>query len=426
MKTLLRDLSSRKDRGQLMAAVLMLLVIMATLIPIMVMYTMREAKWTVAQSQNTTAFHVAEAASEKAYNALTISTMTWVNLMKGTPPPGYMMDAAYADINGGTYAIGITSGPASQQATVVTVARDSLKKETRAIKVVYVNSPLGNIAILGGNGVTFTGVNMEVEWGAIMSPQSITTGGRLHPQYWSAASIDMDTNGATPPNCDQPNCRQWHSYSQNIPPLPTIDFAFYKSSAQASGAGPGGCGNHYQTTDPGNWNCTDTSGKPYYFDSNLTFNGGHIIGSVIVMGNFDSGNGNLGGGAETVPMPNTAWKQYGNDWAYYLSNYDASPPAPAAFPGLNNTYQSNRTANISPVFHGLLYINGNFIGPNGGGNTDLAYGVVYVKGTVTLNSNSHVKVYYGADAQNALQTTQILLTRTSWQDTIQSWPSGWP
>ncbi|MBI4125974.1 MAG: molecular chaperone DnaK, partial [Deltaproteobacteria bacterium] len=50
--------------------------------------------------------------------------------------------------------------------------------------------------------------------------------------YKEAAAKAPDSgNGATPPNCDVPNCWWWHSYNVGIPPQPIIDFSLYKSSA---------------------------------------------------------------------------------------------------------------------------------------------------------------------------------------------------
>ncbi len=95
---------------------------------------------------------------------------------------------------------------------------------------------------------------------------------------------------------------------------------------------------------------------------------------------------------------------------------------------MTSTYLSSPTitASISPVVQGFLYVGGNFTGPNGGGNTDLIYGAIVVKGSVFLNSNSHVKVWFNGSTAGTIKTTNVILTRQSWQETLQQWPSGLP
>jgi hypothetical protein len=41
-----------------------------------------------------------------------------------------------------------------------------------------------------------------------------------------------------------------------------------------------------------------------------------------------------------------------------------------------------------------------------------------------MTANSTVTLYYNQAAANGLQLSQILLTRTSWQDYLYPWPSN--
>jgi len=430
------------SRGQVLMMVIVILVVMSTLVPLMVFFTQRESVWTASQAASTRAYHAAEAGMEKGFLQLSYTTATWADIQKGNIPASYRFDKLYSDVPGGQYAISISSGPEDQQAIVVSVGRDSRKREIRVIKAVYANSTLGNIAILGVNGINVSGNNLSVEWGSLVSPQAITPNGANHPSYWSSDNIvGFDTNTATPPNCDSPNCWWWHSFNPNIPPTPTVDFDFYKSSAIASGATPCPAGTHSDITTyyytcstctlPGT-PCTDLSGKPYYVERSWPSFDGPIKGAVIIMGNMDTGNGVLHGQTINAKIPRQAWKQYCNDWSYYLSNYNTdswlTSHYPTSCPGLYGAYLSPAamTKSISPVVEGLLYVNGNFIGPQGGGNTDMVYGVIFVKGFVSLNSNSHVKVYYSSDASTALHTTRVVVVRQSWQELPPFWPSGLP
>lgn len=96
-----------------------------------------------------------------------------------------------------------------------------------------------DIAVHAKGSVGITGNNFQLEWGAVVTPKSITIGTRNHPQYYSGGAIDKDTNGFAPPNCDSPACLWWFSYDSTIPPQPDIDFDFYRSSAQGVVLGAG-------------------------------------------------------------------------------------------------------------------------------------------------------------------------------------------
>lgn len=423
----------RDEGGQILAFVIVILLIASTLVPLMVMFSQRESVWTARQAASTTAFHLAEAGIEKAYLALSQSTQTWVDLQAGTPPPGYAYDTKWSDLSGGYYTISITSGPDSGEATIISVGKDSRDREVRAIKAVYANSPLGGIAIYatGGMGVSN---KVQLEWGAGMSPQNIALTGAdttAHPQFWSAGSIDVFDTSPTPPNCDSPSCCQWHTYATNLPPSPILDFEFYKSSATLSscagvGTGADPVSSCYYPSSQTNWDYT-LSGKTIYINGNLNIKSGgvFITGNTFVMGNVTLPNGVWGKGTKTMSVPQDAWKQYCNDWNYYRTTYDGA--APATFPGLNSDYQSaaNLTYTSTKIsFSGLTYVLGNFNnGGGGGGNTDM-HGVLYTVGTSTLAANSPIVFFYDAQSARSIQTTQIVLSRVSWQDHLVPWPSG--
>lgn len=423
----------RSESGQILAFVIVILVVAATLVPLMVMYSQRESVWTAKQAASTTAFHLAEAGVEKAYLLMSQSTQTWVDMQSGILPAGYAFNTKFTDLSGGYYTLSITSGPLSQQATVIAIGKDNLSREVRAIKAVYSNSPLGGVAIYAAAGIGVSN-KVQIEWGAGMSPQNIVlTGANVttHPQFWSAGSIDVFDTSPTPPNCDSPSCCQWHTYATNLPPSPLLDLEFYKSSATLSncaghGAGASPANSCYYPASQAGW--TDTiSGKTIYINGDLGISspGIDIVGNTIVMGNISLPNGQWGKGTHAMSVPQDAWKQYCNDWSYYRTTFDAA--APANFPGVNAGYQSaaNLTYTSTKLaFAGLVYVLGNFNqGGGGGGNSDI-YGVLYTLGTTTETANSFVTFYYNAAASKNMQTTQIVLSRQSWQDMVTRWPTG--
>ncbi len=430
----------RDEKGQLLVGVIVMLLALAIIVPALVSYIQHEAQWSVKQSHNVTAFQLAEAAIEKGFKKVSESTTTWAAIQNGTLPAGYVFDTPsnpYTDLSGGTYAINLSSGPQQQEVTIVGVGRDAAKKEVRAIKAVYSNAPMGNIAIRGQSTITISGANVQVEWGSVVSNNTINTNNRNHPQFWSSGLISpQDANGSAPPNCDSPNCWQWHSFSNNIPSPPGIDFEYYKSSAQANGtyfAGP----YNLNTKCGGSTNC-DT-GLIYYVDGDASVSspGIYIRGTLIVTGNLTLPNGRAGQGSPTVDIPPQAWKQYGNDWAFYMAGGPSctetwsDPTAPASFPGVNNSYLVNNGAPAAKTFttgkvivNGFFYVGGNLSQSGGGGNS-IIVGAADVVGTVTIGSNN-VCVFNTESASSMIQTTSIVLSRQSWQDVVMPWPSGLP
>lgn len=417
------------ERGQAIAMVLVILVVMSILVPAMVFYTQRESRWTAKQAQSTTAFHLAEAGIEKGYLALSLSTQTWTNLQNGTQITGYKSDVAYHDIPGGSYAINITSGPEDEQATVLSIGIEGLHKEVRAVQAVYANSPLGGIAIYSSGGAAING-GVTVEWGAVVSPKDIDMGpspGPTFPQLWSAGAIRPFITSPSAIKCDSPNCWQWFAYNTNIPANPILDFTFYESSAHATGTWFGT--SQASWGNPGNppYSTSTSKGYTWWVNGNLNISQAvYIVGNVFVTGNFSTTNGGWGNGCSAMNVPRKAWRQYGNNWAHYQP-FDTAEPA--IFPGLNSSYQSAATltyTNCPPNkigINGLLYVGGNVNVGGGGGNSDI-YGLLYVVGSSTAASNSAVTLYYNESAAANLQVNQVILSRQSWKNVLDQWPTG--
>ncbi|HNT97180.1 MAG TPA: hypothetical protein PKK31_02815 [Elusimicrobiales bacterium] len=424
----------KRRKGQLLVVAILLVVLLAILTPVMVKYVRNEANWSVKQGQSSNALQLAEAALDRGFQKIIESTGTWKELQSGQTFPGFRFDVAYTELPGGSYSISVTSGPETGEATIVGVGRDRMDREVRALKAVYQNQVLSEVSVQADDGIQMSGNNIEVEWGAVASPKNVDIDGKTHPSFWSASNIlnsgsaaDRDNNGPAPPNCDSPNCWWWHSYYTALPPAPSIDFAAYKSSAIASGNDP--CGRAYY--QPGNFssNCTSNTGKPYFVEGNWTSFRSAVNGAVIVMGNLSFHNGNCPTlGARNAKVPPKAWKQYCNDWDYYLNNYDpglkvpSSPPA--CFGDINHTYSASATKSISPALQGFVYVGGDLTLPNGGGSSDLLHGTIIVKGSANINSNSHCRIYYDPNAAANIMVTNLNLARKSWEAVVMPWPSG--
>ncbi|HOX23999.1 MAG TPA: hypothetical protein PLL10_11075, partial [Elusimicrobiales bacterium] len=183
-------------KGFALVVVVMLIAILAVMVPTMVKWTVEENRASVSQKASTKAFHLAEAALDRGYWKLIESQSNWTATSSGTIS-GYNFDRDYADIDGGDYAISISSYPGDSEKRIVEgVGRDSVTGQVRRLKAVYVNAGAVTTSIKAKKAVT-VGAAVEVHWGPIMAGTSISTGGKTFPRFYSAGNVSpQDTDGA--------------------------------------------------------------------------------------------------------------------------------------------------------------------------------------------------------------------------------------
>jgi hypothetical protein len=362
---------------------------------------------------------LAELGLERGYQQLVLTTSTFVSVTSGTAVAGFNFDTTYSDPAGGEYQIRLSSG-ASGTVYVTAVGRNRGGTEIRAIKTRYSGSGVLDNSIYSEGSVSVA-ASGNVEWAAIVSHSAITTTSN-HPRLYSTSSISKDANGATPPNTDN---IQWWSFQSNLPPMPSIDLVYYQGLAAAAGAAPAGCGGAYHLTgdrimkgcNGGGAGVTGT----FYTTGYLQFkagSGGNIInGNVVTLGYVDvSGNGGATR-SMNVPVPPKAWKEYGNDWAFYKATYDAAAPATyAAAVAADYTSAANKTIN-DVIVNGLIYAGGNFQ-DTGSGNANF-YGVAIVGNAPSIGSNS--TFYFNPTLVTAVRTLAQRPQRISWTDVSCTW-----
>jgi Tfp pilus assembly protein PilX len=361
-----------RERGQVLAGVIMLMMLLLILVPALVQWTQIEAKASVRNQKANTAFNLAEAAVERGYWKIQSTTQTWANASTGTVIAGYNFDVTYTDVPGGTYRIKVSSaGPL--MATIVGEGRDSAGKEVRAISAVFKDQTIYS-PLMATQSVSMT-MGLCPHWGPIMSQSNINmednqVGNRYFPRKFAKGVVLCDSvngtcnsgtnardiNGLTPPNTD--NSEWWSNY-QLIPPLPVLDFAALRSSATATGTlnvyGCKASAVHTSTAAPYNlvagaapWDarasCTNvltlgghtehfsasynhplgTRALPnnsyvWYYDGNVVLGGDTTIngtygvglrGTLIVRGNLTlDANGDYN---YVGPVPANAWAEYAN------------------------------------------------------------------------------------------------------------------
>lgn len=431
MKHLLRRFRPPTGRrGQVLAGVVMLMMVLLIIVPAMVSWVAQDNRASVKDRKTTTAFNIAEAGLDRAYWKLKSSTSTWAAARAGLPLAGYAFDQAYSDISGGVYRISITSGPAVDQVTVIAEGRDLQGKEKRAVQALYTNMTIPG-AIISGAGIDSSGSSIS-HWGPVLAMNNITLSGtsalRYYPRKLSKQAVvgtggnPRDINGVTPPNTD--NLEWWSNYE--VPELPLFDFAALRSSAAASGTlncAGNVAGTHVNQLVCGSAcvNCTVQNlyrdsrydkGYVWYWDNNVSISGqSGIVGTVIVRGNMST-SGTDAYNPPSVPVPANAWQEY--------QRIDTA--ASNQYPGDTGLRSNAATYNIGSCgvtcegsasgsdvgYRGFVYIGGNI---NMTGDSDI-YGAIWAQSGWSGGGNA--MVFY--DDSLVLPQLNVTLSRQSWQE----------
>ncbi len=432
----------KNRNGQMLVGVLALLVVLLIVVPTMVRYVQNEAKWSVKQGQNTNAFQLAEAAVDRGYQKIAESTSTWQAIQDGTVLTGFNFDTVYSDITGGTYTISITSGPDSGDVTITTVGRDKMKRETRALKVVYSKATMDSA--MYANGISIAG-SVLVDWGSLKSRGSMNLTGSP-PHYPRKYAIGSITGWNTISPCTD-SIEFWaYNCSPGVPPPPAIALNSYRAIAKATkcptGSGPrfpagavpaGSC---YWNTDPGFSGIVMTSTGTIFVENDMTVTNGFIWGNLIVTGELEF-KGGAGGIAYSIPtagapapftggIPSLAWMEYQQfDTAaadeYYGDNGLKTVNATFSFSSSGATPAKHLGAKVTPSVRGFVYCGGELEAAGG----TVFHGAIYSPIGVSGLSGA-INVFYDNNVAAAVLTDTIYPTRTSWLDSKQAWPAALP
>jgi len=431
----------KNRKAQVLLGVIVLLVVLAIIIPTMVKYVQHEAKWSVKQGQNTNAFQLAEAAVDRGYQKIAESTATWQAVKTGVVQTGFNFDTAYSDIEGGAYAIKLSSGPQSGEVTILAVGRDKMLRETRALKVVYSKGDVNSA--MYASGITING-GVVIQWGPMKSRGNITLTGSSDVEYPRKFAVGSITGWTTTSPCTD-NLENWaYNCSPGVPPPPDIDLDDYKAEAQRTkcstanpfkfpnGASP--AGSCYWPASASFNGTTMSSTGTVYINGNLSINNGYLWGNLMVTGNL-SFNG-TGAGVYTIPtagapapftggIPDEAWREYRKlDTAaldeYYGDNGLATINATFEFK-TGGPVNKRVGVNINPHVRGFTYCGGSLSGVGG----TVFHGVVYSP-TGISGLSGNVYVFYDDNVAEAIKTSTIYPTRISWLDSRQEWPGGLP
>jgi hypothetical protein len=414
----------KKQSGNALVIVVVLLAVLIILVPGFVQFITSDTRNTVKSNNSTRAFQLAETALERGFQILIQSTTTLALVSSGTAVAGFNFDTVYSEPNMGDYQIRLTSQTATT-ILITGVGRAAVGGSIRGVRAEFAR--LGDISnSITAEGIVGMGGSTEVEWGSVLSRTAITTSGRNHPRFYSVGSITpQDGNGSAPPNTDSV---QWWSYKSDLPPTPTLDMAYYQAQALADGATISACGSTFYKVGDVAFKGCENGGSPrtgtWFVTGNATFrpgSGGNIMDGVLIALGYVEIQGNGGSTRNmTVPVPPKAWKEYGNDWNFYRSNFDGAAPASYAAAVAADYSASTNKALSNILFSGLFYAGGG-LQFTGSGNSSV-YAVAIVQGAPALGSNH--TFYFNPDAAAAAKTTNRSIQRISWRDVGCSWDSG--
>jgi hypothetical protein len=428
----------KNRKGQILVGVLVMLVVLAILVPTMVKYVRNESSWSEKQRQNSNAFQLAEAAVDRGYRKIAESTSTWKEIQDGIPQPGFMFDQPYDDLEGGTYAISISSGPDTNQATILAVGRDKQNKETRALKVIYAKGTVDSA--MYANGIDVRG-NVDVQWGPMKSRGNLMLSGSP-PSYPRKYAVGSITGWAGRSPCT--DNREFWAYNcpPGVPPPPKVDIKGYEDMAKATkcpvswagGASPAGsCYWPGDVSFNGPSMLGTTSSTTIYAHGKITLQNSFFIGSVISDSDVIFKGG--GKGEYTIPtagmpapftggIPAKAWMEYQKIDTAALNEFYGDN----GFKTLSGTFEftsgggtpakKDGVKNVNPTVRGLVYV-GNVLDASGGG---VVHGVIMCPKGISGLSGS-LSVFYDNNVASAIMTADSYPTRILWQDSRQPWPA---
>ncbi|MBL8023169.1 MAG: hypothetical protein JNK54_02650 [Elusimicrobia bacterium] len=414
----------KKPTGNALVMVVVILAVLMILVPGFVQFITSDTRLTVKANNSTRAFQLAESALERGFQTLTMSTATLALVSSGTAVAGYNFDVTYSEPNVGEYQIRLASQTAST-ILITGVGRTTADGAVRAVRAEYAR--LGDLNnSITAEGIVGMGGSTEVEWGSVLSRTGIATSGRNHPRFYSVGSVTpQDGNGSAPPNTDNV---QWWSYKTDLPPNPTLDLPYYQVQSQADGATISACGSTFYKVGDSSFKGCKNGGSPqtgtWFVTGNASFkpgSGGNIMEGVLIALGYVEIQGNGGSSRTmTVPVPPKAWKEYGNDWNYYRSNFDGAAPGSYAA-AVAADYTASTTKTIDNIlFSGLFYAGGG-LQFTGSGNSSV-YAAAIVQGAPALGSNH--TFYFNPDAAVAAKTTNRSIQRISWRDVACTWETG--
>ncbi len=418
------------------------------LIPVLVMYIQNEARWTLKETRSNVAYHLAEAGADRAIWYVLQSSANWTAASSGIAISGYNGDSQYSDLSGGLYTIRITSGPLSDQITVVSKGRDNSTKELRTIKGVYSGAALASG--LGVSGSIDYQPNFSVHWGEVISYNDINLPNASAPYYparRSKGSVDPWDTSVNPPNSD--SSKNYIAFDTTLTTPPEIDFDYYRQKAKntlapdpgaVGGGSNGGQSAGYRGTGYFD-GASEVKFKSYNFecstcvffvesdDAKLEDTAAsrgfmHIEALIIQSGNLHIHSN--GKNPYTVSVPTDAWKQYTGgtsinpngpadtaaldeypgDGGYHLVKVSHTLPN-ATFDGAGNT---------GVAFHGFIYTNSFNCS---GGNNILVGRLGVGSGGTSINT---MNIYYDPAAASGVHYSKSPINRISWDEIVSTWP----
>ncbi len=431
----------KHESGMALPMVILFLLVASLAVPVVLMLTQQESKYSVRAKHQTVAYQVASGGVERTIWKLKESTDFWDLIIASGSLTGYNNDQTYQDINldNGLYRVKISSVTADEFHILVN-GKDTRANEYRAVQAsirrTQVVAPLHGYEIGKSTTVPF---KITTHWGSIIDTSQLMLSSaelnQYYPLKYSASLIDKSAGvySARDLSPDNPNTddEEYYAYN-NVYPLPTPDMDYYRGEADLQG--------NYFSSNKTYKNVSDATPQIRFIDGNCTIQGKNsfLKGLLFVVGDLTiKGNRNPGVGVYSVLPPSDAYAHYQKNapsrknntvsgtYPYNIGEYGPDSLDQDEYPGdgglntvKNFTFSGSgscascEATGRTPAFQGLIYVTGNLSG--GSGNPQVIHGaLVLAKGATT--STGWFEVFY--DETISIKTTTQGIYTSSWEET---------
>lgn len=447
-------MEKNKRNGQMLPMLIAILFGFLLMTFAIVGYLERESKWTLKEKQTTSAFHLAEAAVDRAEWKLNETTYGWDNCIKGAIPTLYKGTSTFFEPDQGYYKVLVSTERVGEDDYVIikAVALDIQKKETRALMAKFSRSAaVSGASIRSVTGVTISG-NMTVHWGPILNSKGNIDYSAHFPRKLCGTGfyvIGRDGNGIAEPNIGDTNgadsrnqplddeYKDWSSNNKRDVPEIEVNITSYAARAKAytppagrfnGTADPAGSG--YFTGNvsiDNNFNNLVIDNQPdfcIYSVGNMDLTKMKFIGpgpitnadsgkvtsnnvAVICRGTLSFPTGSGTADPYNVYIPSAAWKEYQAIDTGGTGDYNGDDGFRANKPYVDvNTFSGGVC-----VYHGFMYCGGTF--DINSGNKKIV-GVCIVGGSVT--GSGTCDVYYSKVVDESVIYNSQKFSRKYWAE----------
>lgn len=426
---------NRRGGFSILVAILAIAVL-SVIVPALVYLSRQDSNASLKEQRSQTAYALAEAGANRALLLLRNDTSVYDLIVAGgAAPAGYRFDNSYSDMVGsGTYRVRLSSTAEYGQVRVLSTGKDASGKELRTLEVLYTNQATRTDTVANAYFIKFGGFARAV-WGKIVAHQNIDLKGNADVFFPRKIAGGCIFGRGTNPRQHRTDRREWWAFNPHwVPPIPPIDFDWYRSKAKAQG--------HYYANYVTLSNLLSKDDNAvWFFEKGCNIAGvSHFRGRFISLGSVHmAGQGSCaeGYGDFTVTPPPSAYYEYEKDAPHYGENLSNKPGVSCSGGGDSHCWHQypgdagfHKTEPFRfghgcvahhhfgggftgcPTFKGGVYIVGQLTMDGQAG----IYGMVFASHGITAGGHAHFWLDPDANVFSTTTTVTTAMSQTSWRE----------